>query len=995
MLSLTNISTAQASTYYERDDYYTRSGGTWQGSLTAVKGFTPEIAKADFDSLVKKHELFEYKASGREKRAGYDLCFSVPKSVSLAMCDENMKAEIIDAHRQAVATTLGMIETNCIYARVTEKSRTVKEKTGTMICGKFDHFVSRNQDPQLHTHCVIFNETLCGDGQYRAIDNQMLYLDKMLHGQIYRNELAKNLQEKGYGITVSNQEQGFFELTGIAREQIEAFSSRRLEIVAELEKRGLSSAKDAERATLLTRQAKEDRDLDKLFESWHESMARENIQIEKPSIQADHQLMGELALIQAEKQIANATFAFQKKEFIMTALRNGLEHGITVEEAERFFESRQGQEIFYLGRHKGREYYCTKTGYEIEQGIIRNVAAGKEQVSGISAERINTQLTEFKRNRIELFEGQRNAVRQICSTGDRFSAVQGLAGTGKTHMLNVARQILEAEGFMVKGVCFTGKAAEELAKGAGIASRTIHSHLNSLEKEAGNFQYPDPAAEEQKIKNDWNLQGLQASVQKEVWVVDEASLVDNQTLQQLMDAAILRDAKVVLIGDTRQMQPVGAGSAFANLIRNDQIRYAVMDEIVRQKNRNLLFAVRESVAGSLEKSLAMLKRTTRQIKDREKRLDRIAHDFTCQSTKDRQSSIIVTATNRDRQELNQKVRALLKDRKQLPEGVEFRVKSPSGRVSLREFSQGDKIMFLQNDPGLGVQNGQIGYIVGIQDQKITVQSDDKTIKVNTDEYACLDHGYVLTSHKAQGITEDRAFIHIDTNQKQLNSRNSFYVDISRARLKAFIYTNDKKKLRDAISEFQTKLSSRDFSFEGPPERAMTIPAQAGNVLFRDFVQNELNQSAATDWNAYEAHRFEKVSYTIVKLKDRPVVLQNLNEPMVKSNLEQWTEKEGFKNAGDLLQRTLPLIAEVNHDGNINHYAFAFQEPNLVCVWECNTGTQVATAHLPDLEQTLHYLKEYDPGNAITREALQSFYHSLGYENELQSRGGVSFGMERD
>ena len=994
MLSLTNISTVQASTYYEKDDYYTRSGGIWQGNLTEVKGFTPEISKADFDSLVKKHELFDYKASNREKRAGYDLCFSVPKSVSLAMCNESMKAEIIDTHRQAVATTLGMIEANCIYARVTDKAQTIREKTGNMICGKFDHFVSRNQDPQLHTHCVVFNETLCADGQYRAIDNQMLYLDKMLYGQIYRNELAKNLQEKGYGIEVSNQEQGFFELTGIAREQIEAFSSRRLEIVAELEKLGLSSAKDAERATLLTRQAKEDRDLDKLFESWRESMASENIKIEKLILQTDHKFLGELALTQAEKQIADTTFAFQKKEFIMTALRNGLEHGVTVREAERFFESRQEQEIFYLGRHKDREYYCTKTGYEIEQGIIRNVAAGKDQVSGIPTERINIQLTEFKRNRIELFEGQRNAVRQICSTGDRFSAVQGLAGTGKTHMLNVARQILEAEGYTVKGVCFTGKAAEELAKGAGIESRTIHSHLNSLEKEAGHWQ-PEPPGEERAIKNDWDLQGLQASVQKEVWVVDEASLVDNKTLKQLMDAAILRDAKVVLIGDAWQMQPVGAGSAFTNLIRNDQIRYAVMDEIVRQRNRNLLFAVRESVAGSLEKSLAMLKRTTRQIKDREKRLDRIAHDFVHQSAKDRQGSIIVTATNRDRQELNQKVRALLKDRKQLPDGVEFRVKSPSGRVSIREFSQGDKIMFLQNDPGLGVQNGQTGYIVGIQDQKITVQSGDKTIKVNTDEYACLDHGYVLTTHKAQGITEDRAFIHIDTNQKQLNSRNSFYVDISRARLKAFIYTNDKKKLRDGISEFQTKLSSRDFFFQGPPDRETATPAKPENVLFRDFIQNEVDKVAAADWNAYKSRQFEEVSFNIMKLPEHPEILQNLSQPIVKSNLEQWAEKQNFKNAGDLLQHTLSQIAEVNHGGNINHYAFAFPEPNSVCVWECNTGTQIATVHFPDLEQTLNYLKEYDPGNIITREALQSFYHSLGYENELQSRGGVSFGMERD
>ena len=297
-------------------------------------------------------------------------------------------------------------------------------------------------------------------------------------------------------------------------------------------------------------------------------------------------------------------------------------------------------------------------------------------------------------------------------------------------------------------------------------------------------------------------------------------MVNNKALKQLMDAAMLRNAKVVLVGDAWQLQPVGAGSAFTNLIRNNQIRYAEMDEIVRQKNRNLLFAVRESVTGSLDKSLAMLKKNTKQIKDREQRLDRIAHDFARQSVKMRHNSIILSPTNRDRQELNLKVRALLKSKKQLPEGIEFIVKCRGDRPGRREFSVQDKIIFLKNDQQLGVKNGQTGLITAVNGQTITVRSGDQTIKVNPAEYAYLDHGYVLTTHKAQGITTDRAFINIDSNQGSMNSRNSFYVEISRAKFKAFIYTNDQSKLRDTVSKFQTKLSSGDFSFQGSPDRAL-------------------------------------------------------------------------------------------------------------------------------------------------------------------------------
>jgi len=905
MLSLTNISTAQASTYYARDDYYTRSGGMWQGNLTALKGFTPEVQKADFDALVKKHETFNNQDAGRKPRAGFDLCFSIPKSVSIAMCDESMKNEIIEAHRQAVTATLEMIEANCIFARVTENGQTVREKTSKMICGKFDHFVSRNQDPQLHTHSVIFNETLCADGRYRAIDNKMLYQDKMLNGQIYRNELARNLQEKSYGIVVSNREQGFFELAGVSREQIEAFSSRRLEIVAELEKQGLSSAKDAERATLLTRQAKEDRDLDKLFESWRESTAQAQIEIAKPVFQEDHQLMGELSLKDSEVQIANTTFAFQKKEFMMLALRNGLAHGLTVKEAERYFESQLGKEILHLGKYQGRDYFCTKIGYEIEQGIIRNVAAGKEQMAGMSTSKIDAKIFELKQQGTKLFPGQQAAVRQICSTGDRFSAVQGLAGTGKTYMLKVARQILEADGYLVKGVCFTGKAAEELNKGSGIESRTIHSHLYALEKEAGNRQSPEPVSEEPGIKQDWNLQGLKASVKKEVWVVDEASLVDNKLLKQLMDAAVLRDAKVVLIGDSWQMQPVGAGSAFANLIRNDQIRYAVMDEIVRQKNRNLLYAVKESVTGSLDKSLKVLNKTTRQIQDRERRLDRIAHDFTRQSAKERHNSIVIAATNRDRQEINQKVRSLLKAKKQLPDGIEFKVVSSAGRACVREFSVQDKIIFLKKDSQLGVQNGQTGLITAIDGKGITVQSGDQTIAVNPAEYAYLDHGYVLTSHKAQGITADRAFINIDNNQRSMNSRNSFYVDISRAKFKALIYTNDRDQLREAVSEFQTKLSSGDFSFQRPG-RAVLDPIQPEKNSFSDFVQNKLDQEAAAEWNEYKARRLKELSDTFVPLTKHPEIGQDPAGPVMNHSMEPLAVNQNQNHTDHQLVQTKPV-----------------------------------------------------------------------------------------
>lgn len=857
MLSIANVSSAQASSYYKKDDYYVRDeSGQWQGKLKEAMSLPDQIEKEDFDKIIKRHE----------KRAGFDLCFSAPKSVSMAAFLNDELRDIIEkSHNEAVAETLERIEENEIYTRVTKDGQTEMVKTGNMICGKFNHYVSRNQDMQIHTHCVILNETVYNDKVY-SISNESLYQNKMLYGQSYRNSLAKKLQEAGLEITVTDREKGFFELAEIKREDIEVFSTRRSEIEEQLKEWGTDSSQAASKAAEKTRVAKENKDLNQLKESWKISLDElgVNVSINKEK-EFEPNEMDEI-FKKIESQISKKTFAFEKNEFYKEALRKSLGIGATIEDIERYTESRINEKGMYiLGEYEGKEYFCTKESYDIENFIFKSVENGKGKARNIDLETVKNHTENTT-----LFDEQKKAVEHICSSKDRYIAIQGMAGTGKTFMLNHAREVLEENGYTVRGMSFTGKAADELEKKANIDSRTVHSFLNQLEKEAGNFDKDEIF----EGKDTWALKGLERE-EKEVWIVDEASMINNQLMKNLCNAADHRGAKVVLVGDNKQLQAIGAGSAFDNLIRHDHLEYVTMSDIRRQKEENLKEAVIEAVRGDVDKSLDILSSKTIEIKDRHDRLQKIANDYSFQDQKDRGNSIILTGSNADRHLINDLVRKNLKDIGELEEGKIFRVKAQKDsmvegdfaindkvmfspkkieadvkkrqtghivninediltidskgkeikinvndydietqkeNIVEREFSVNDKIMFLRNDKELDVKNGRTGYIKTIDGNILTINSAGRDIEVNMDEYNYLDHGYAMTAHKAQGMTAEKAFIHINTYQKRINSRNGYYVDISRAEYEVQIYTNDKKELNKAVSKFDVKLSSQDFKF---------------------------------------------------------------------------------------------------------------------------------------------------------------------------------------
>ena len=172
--------------------------------------------------------------AGRKHRPGRDLTLSAPKSVSIMGLVAGDR-RIVTAHDRAVGDTLEWIERALVETRKqgAKKGKTVRVGGQKMLAATFRHTCSRNHDPQLHTHCAIVNRVLDDDGKWRAMANEKLYQQSKTIGAVYLAALARELKRLGYGIR-NTAADGRFEIHGVPRNVIEAFSTRRADIEAEL-----------------------------------------------------------------------------------------------------------------------------------------------------------------------------------------------------------------------------------------------------------------------------------------------------------------------------------------------------------------------------------------------------------------------------------------------------------------------------------------------------------------------------------------------------------------------------------------------------------------------------------------------------------------------------------------------------------------------------------------------------------------------------------------
>ncbi|KQT20423.1 MULTISPECIES: Ti-type conjugative transfer relaxase TraA [unclassified Bradyrhizobium] len=412
---------------------------------------------------------------------------------------------------------------------------------------------------------------------------------------------------------------------------------------------------------------------------------------------------------------------------------------------------RSAPDLVELGKDaRGEDRFTTREMIEAERRLHRaaELMAERERHEVRGADR-EAALARAEQSGLVLSGEQADALVHV-TKGRDLGIVVGYAGTGKSAMLSVARKAWEAAGYEVRGVALSGIAAENLESGSGIASRTIAS-----------------------MEHGWG-QSRDLLSARDVVVIDEAGMVGTRQLERVLSHAFEAGAKVVLVGDPKQLQSIEAGAAFRSI--HERHGGVEIGEVRRQRQDWQRDATRDLATGRTGEALEAY-RSHGMVHDAQTR-EEARGDLIERWDRERQASsdksrIILTHTNDEVRALNEAARMRMRAAGDL--GNEVRVTVERGD---RGFASGDRVMFLQNERGLGVKNGTLGAIEQVSAQSVTVQTDDgRSVRFDLKEYNRIDHGYAATIHKAQGMTVDR--IHVLATPGM--DAHSSYVALSRHR----------------------------------------------------------------------------------------------------------------------------------------------------------------------------------------------------------------------
>jgi conjugative relaxase-like TrwC/TraI family protein len=599
MLSVYPISTPQGmSTYYDSDGYYTKGdeqaqlASQWHGKGAVSAGYSGHIKPEDFQSVLDGNTP-DGRRLGRtvdgqwKHRAGIDLTFSAPKSVSimaLVAGDERL----IEAHNEAVKATLNHIEEKVLETRVWDSAAKAqfKERNLEMIAGLFRHEVNRNQDPHLHTHAVVANMTRPADGKWRSIEGANLLHHKMELGAMYRAELAMNIRELGYEVERTHMD-GRFDIKGVSKSIMAAFSTRSAEIREALAGYDYQNAKTAANAALMTRDHKITVDRDILHKGWTDKGERLGLKarIPNPPELADKGEETRLAVEAVDyaiRHLSERASVFNLSDLRTTA--NG--YGVGQFRPRTLDQAIAANKSLITSQHSdhvGREYVTTFKAIAREKETIAAMReAQKSALPFMETPEINAGLKDSFLN-----QGQQNAVRAVLNSHDRIIGVQGYAGVGKTTLLTAARELAERKGYEVIGLAPSASAAKTLQTEAGIQSRTLQRFLGQYDGYAQGRGSED------------GKKAVQDAFKNKMIVVDETSLTSTAQVRDLLRITkVIRPARLVLVGDAKQLNAVDAGKPFAQLQAHG-MKTVKVDEIVRQKTPELKSAVHSAIAGDI------------------------------------------------------------------------------------------------------------------------------------------------------------------------------------------------------------------------------------------------------------------------------------------------------------------------------------------------------------------------------------------------------------
>ena len=854
----------------EAGDYYARKGdehrkaSRWRGSGAAALGLTGHVEPGEFRRVLQGHvpgtdiRLGRLRDGEHEHRPGVDITLSAPKSVSLeALLGGPGAARAMRAHDAAVRATMDYIETRLLRTRrwSREERRSVQVNAPALVAATFRHITSRNNDPQLHTHCVVANMTRHME-QWRSAEIGLLRRSEKLIGAFYRNELAYRLRREGFALRPSmiGRVPGF-EISGWPRAVLEAFSSRRRQIVNYIREKGWRyNARAAQAATLATRARKNEPRRAELEALWRDFAAEHGlakrtlrkIGVRRPAPPTALEIAWR-ALAQLEERAS----VFPVRDALALALAHspGLYRLEEIEGA--FAELRRDKHLLPAIRRGVGEAWTTARAVRAEREVRERTLASIGAVGALSEAPVPEEALAG------LTGGQREAVRLILESRDRIVGVQGYAGTGKTAML---RRALSCMGERrVLGLAPSASTARTLSRETGLACRTLQWFLMRCREVA------DGVADARTLAD------LKARYGGAVVVVDEMSLAGTAQARALLRIADrLEVARLVLVGDSRQLRGVQAGQPFRQM-QQAGMATAEMDDIRRQQNPDLLAAVQDMVEGEPGEALERLGGNLREL-PAEEIAGMAAALWLRLSPEARDGTALLAPTRALRAEVEEAVREGLEaegalrggsieietlvplnltrteagDPRNWREGdivlfnrerKNYRIRKddactvmeveedrvilahPDGRprhlkpdgdlryrldlfeaktLTIRE---GERLRWTRNDRERGLVNGDRVEVAGIGTRALLMRLSDGRemyFRLDDPQLRHLAYAYASTVHAAQGQTHDRVIAVLDTGAGPLVNQQTLYVQLSRAREEAVVLTDNREQLVETL-----------------------------------------------------------------------------------------------------------------------------------------------------------------------------------------------------
>lgn len=805
------------------------------------------------------------RASGNGRRSvGYDLQFAAPKSVSVlaAFAGPEERARILAAHDRAVRRALDYAHAAGLIVTRTGAQGRERAPAAGVSAAVYRHFTSRAQDPQLHSHAVLLNLCVRSDGSTGGIDNRTILRRAGGIAALYRSELASGLRaELGYEAVRAGRN---FEIAGVSEPVLELFSKRRGAIEAVARERGFDTASDrtsAQAAANGTR-VRKDREtpLASLEADWERQLVQagweraalfEGVRIAADGIRAARtdaalarlRRLGEAGL--AEALVTQAVM--EERELVRRvaeALQCEADADGVLQQIERL--RREGGMVEIGRSAAGEAVYASPEMIEAERGLLRRAYARRDEREFVPEAVVTRVLAERPSLRAE----QRAAVLHALNR-DGVSVVEGSAGSGKSYAMASVAEAVRAAGGEVWVLAPSWKAVDVIRTDTATAeamARAVTGFLN-------------------KFRDGEITLGPRATV-----IADEAGMIGTRDLAALVEATGAAGAKLVLSGDTRQLAPVAAGAPMRLLVR--ALGAARMDEIQRQRGRSeaegawMRAASLDFAAGRTATALEAYDRggAITWGADREATIEALVDAYaTSRLDPDgaERSRVMLTAWNKDVRAFNTRIRDRLKRDGLLPEAGEIEIAAiPRGgsRPEVLALTAGDEVMFGETVEieGHMIRNADLARIEGISgdptDPTMTLLLTKNGARLNARASALvgfrergearvprLQHSYAMTTHAAQGVTVDEAFV----ADLRGTGSEAIYVAMTRHRRSARLFV-DTDRIRERLETARPGLLPEE---RGLPGRRGAAPAELAPIGHNEIRQAYLADSASSGGKA--------------------------------------------------------------------------------------------------------------------------------------------------